>query len=189
MEIPKLTPSEAITLIKKELMSGDMKVNDKTLVDLLRGRDISEVVNLMMHSGSIYNRRILKFFRWFCKWMPIAIMLAHWYGIYDFAQDNRPTFILARATIFADVWAYFMLYILPLVIILASRFFFLCWRYRIPFYYFIGVNAIHLAYLSPFTTADMIMTHYCLMIFICIAYIVGFLEMFFKSDMGKKIFL
>ena len=29
MEKPELTPSEAIALIKKELMSGDMKVDDK----------------------------------------------------------------------------------------------------------------------------------------------------------------
>lgn len=52
---------------------------------------------------------------------------------------------------------YFSVYVHPLVIILASRFFWLCYRYRIPmFIYLFGINAIHLVYGSIFTTNDVV---------------------------------
>lgn len=47
---------------------------NETIARMLKGKDISEVVNLMFCSGNTYNRRILRFFRGFCKWVPVAVM-------------------------------------------------------------------------------------------------------------------
>ncbi len=164
------------------------KENDeKRLKSMLRGKDISEVVNLMLCSGNSYNRRILRFFRWFCKWVPIAVMLAHWYGLWDFSQHPRDMFVLDRENVSCYLWIYFMAYILPMVIIAASRFFYLCWRYRIPFFYFFGVNALHICYGNIFTTNDMVMPHFGLIVFICILYAYGFGEMALNTNVGKKL--
>ncbi len=164
-------------------------INDDTqLKRMLRGRDISEVISLMMKSGNVYNRRILRFFRWFCKWVPLGIMLTHWYGMYDFSRHPRPMFIVVEGNEACYTWIYFMVYILPMVIILASRFFFLCWRYRIPFFYFFGVNSIHLCCGSMITTNEMVMPHFCLGMMMVILYIYGFTEMFFSTNLGKRIF-
>lgn len=183
-----MTLREAIDIVHRELSNAQTVAEDRLLSEMLKGKDISEVVDMMMRNGNVYNRRTLRFFRWFCKWIPIGIMLVHWLGIYDFASDGREHFVLNRATCTADIWAYFMLYLLPLVIILASRFFYLCWRYRIPFFYFFGVNAMHLCYWSPFTTHDMIMPHYCLIAMICMMYVYGFVDMFLRSKLGQKLF-
>lgn len=48
----------------------------------------------MMSGGNRYNRRILKFFKWFSKWVPIAIMLFHAYGIWDFSRHPRDVYAL-----------------------------------------------------------------------------------------------
>ena len=154
---------------------------------MLKGKDISEVVNLMICAGNTYNRRILRFFRWFCKWIPIAVMLAHWYGLYDFSQHPRDMFVLDSENVSCYLWIYFMAYVLPLVIIAASRFFYLCWRYRIPFFYFIGVNAIHIGYGNIFTTNEMTMSHLGLVIFTCILYGYAFGEMALNTKVGKKL--
>ena len=76
---------------------------------------------------------------------------------------------------------YFMVYLLPMVMILASRFFFLCWKFRIPFFYFFGVNAIHIAYWSWYTTNEMVMPHFCLMVMVASFYLYGCLDVFFAK--------
>ena len=93
----------------------------ETLRAMLKGKDISEVVNLMICAGNTYNRRILRFFRWFCKWIPIAVMLTHWYGLYDFSQHPREMFVLDSENTSCYLWIYFMVYVLPMVIIAASH--------------------------------------------------------------------
>ena len=57
---------------------------EKEILRLMQGMDVSEVMQLIMKSGNRYSRRILKFFRWFCKYVPITIMLFHAYGMWDF---------------------------------------------------------------------------------------------------------
>lgn len=42
---------------------------EKEILRLMQGMDVSVVMQLLMKSGNRYNRRILKFFRWFCKWV------------------------------------------------------------------------------------------------------------------------
>ena len=84
---------------------------------------------------------------------------------------------------------YIMVYVLPMVIILASRFFWLCWKYRIPFFYFFAVNSIHLVYWSWYTTKEMIMAHFAIMAFTLLLYIYGAAEWFCsKSSLGKRLF-
>lgn len=81
-----------------------------------------------------------------------------------------------------------MVYIMPMVIILASRFFFLCWRYRIPFFYYFGVNAIHIVHGSVFTTNRMIMSHYTLFVMIALIYVYAFSDILLNTCVGRRLF-
>lgn len=65
------------------------KEDEGNLLRWLQDKDISEVLDLLMRHGNRYSRRILKFFRWFCKYTPIILMLFHSYGIYEFSQHHR----------------------------------------------------------------------------------------------------
>lgn len=188
MKEQDLDLSEALKIVSDFGGRREKKSEEERLKVMLKGKDISEVVNLMLNTGDSYNKRILRFFRWFCKWIPIAIMLTHWYGLYDFSQPPRDMFLLDSGNTSCYLWIYFMAYVLPMVIIAASRFFFLCWRYRIPFFYFFGVNAMHLCYWSIFTTNDMVMPHFCLMAMILMMYAYGFGEMVLNTRLVKRVF-
>ena len=86
------------------------------------------------------------------------------------------------------IFIYFMIYILPMVIILGSRFFFLCWRYRIPFFYFFGINAAHIVEWNWYTTNDMVDSCFTVMVVTALFYIYGFAEMFVSNTkIGRKI--
>lgn len=162
----------------------------KQLLVLVRGKDVSEIMELLAEGGNRYSRRILKFFRWFCKWAPVVIMLFHAYAMWDFGHNPREMFVVYSEHWVSYAFIYFMLYILPIVIILASRFFWLCWRYRIPFFYFFGVNATHIAYWNWYTTNEMVMSHYALMVMIAAFYIYGAADWFFgKTKIGRRLFL
>lgn len=164
------------------------KKKEEELLKLIDGMDVREVLTIVEKGGNRYNRRILRFFRWFCKWVPVGIMFTHWVAMYDFAQNHYDMFEPYEDNWVSYVFTYFMLYILPMVIILASKFFWLCWRYRIPFFYYFGVNAIHIGYWSWYTTNEMVMPHLCLAIMIACFYVYGFGEMFINNTrLGKKI--
>lgn len=92
---------------------------------LIKDIDVTELMNLLMKHGNRYSRRILKFFRWFCKYVPITLMCFHAYGMWDFSQHPRDMFIPYAENTPCYLYIYFMVYILPMVLILASRFFFL----------------------------------------------------------------
>ena len=62
------------------------KEDEENLLKWLKDKDVSEVMDLLMRHGNRYSRRILKFFRWFCKYVPITIMLFHAYGMWNFSQ-------------------------------------------------------------------------------------------------------
>ena len=65
-----------------------MNEDDKRMfLALVKGKDISEIMSLLAESGNQYSRRILRFFRWFSKWVPILIMTAHMYGVFDFSRN------------------------------------------------------------------------------------------------------
>ncbi len=51
------------------------KEDEQTILAAIAGKDVREVTALVMRASNRYSRRILKFFRWFCKWMPVCIMV------------------------------------------------------------------------------------------------------------------
>lgn len=56
---------------------------------LIKDIDVTELMNLLMKHGNRYSRRILKFFRWFCKYVPITLMCFHAYGMWDFSHIHE----------------------------------------------------------------------------------------------------
>lgn len=164
------------------------KKKEEELLRLIDGADVSEVLSIVERGNNRYNRRILRFFRWFCKWIPIVIMLAHWAAMYDFGQNHYDMFEPYEDNWVSYVFTYVMLYVFPMVIILASRFFWLCWRYRIPFFYFFGVNAIHIAYWNWYTTNEMVKPHFCLVIMIVCFYLYALSDVIMNNTrFGRKI--
>lgn len=161
---------------------------EEQLERLLKGIDISDVLKVASERGNRYNRRILKFFRWFCKWAPVFIMCVHVLGMLEFAHHPREMIIPINGNIACYLFIYLMVYIMPMIIILASRFFFLCWRYRIPFLYYFGVNAIHIVHGSIFTTNSMIMSHYALFVMTAVIYAYAFSDIFLNTCIGRKFF-
>lgn len=173
---------------RTKLKIMEQSEKEKEILRLMQGMDVSEVMQLLMKSGNRYNRRILKFFKWFCKWMPIAIMLVHSYGMINFSLHPREMLIKLPGNEPCYLFIYVMVYVFPMVIILASRFFWLCWRYRIPFFYYFGVNSIHIVHNSIFTTNAMIMSHYALMVMTAIIYVYSFTDLFCNGTrIGRKI--
>lgn len=155
---------------------------------LIKDVDVTELMGMLMKHGNRYSRRILKFFRWYCKYMPISLMFFHAYGIWDFSRHHREMFVPYNENMPCYIFIYFMVYILPMVTILASRFFFLCWWYRIPFFYFFGVNAAHIVEWSWYTTNEMVDSCYTVMIVTGMFYLYGFSDMIInKTKMGRKI--
>ena len=164
------------------------KEDEMKFQELTKGMYLSEIMSLVIRGENRYNRRILFFFKWFCKWMPVFIMLVHWAAMYDFGQNHYDMFEAYSDNWVSYTFTYFMLYVLPMVIILASRFFWLCWRYRIPFIYFFGVNAIHIAYWNWYTTNEMVTSHYALMIMVVVLYLYAFVEIVVcKTKLGRRI--
>lgn len=156
---------------------------------LIKDVDVTELMGMLMKHGNRYSRRILKFFRWFCKYVPITLMCFHAYGIWDFSQHPRDMLIPYAENTPCYLYIYFMVYILPMVTILASRFFFLCWWYRIPFFYFFGINAAHIVEWSWYTTNDMVDSCYTVMIVTGMFYLYGVSDMIInKTKMGRKFF-
>ena len=96
-------------------------------------------------------------------------------------------FVLDNENTSCYLWIYFMVYVLPMVIIAASRFFYLCWRYRIPFFYFFGVNSLHICYGTLFTTNEMVTPHFGLVIMITLLYLYSLGEAALGTKLGKKI--
>ena len=165
------------------------KEDEERCMAMLEGMDVSEVMGVLMRRGNRYSRRILKFFRWFCKWVPAVIMCFHMYGMWNFGHNPREMFEPNEENAVCYAFIYFMLYLLPMVIILASRFFFLCWRYRVPFFYYFGVNAVHLCYWSWYTTNEMVMSHYALMVMVGCFYAYGLADDFVnKTRIGRRLF-
>lgn len=167
----------------------DMTKEDEADVQrLLKNVDVTDLMDMLMKHGNRYSRRILKFFRWFCKYVPIIIMCFHAYGMLNFSQNHHEMFIPYAENMPCYIYIYFMLYTFPMVLILASRFFFLCWRYRIPFFYFFGINAAHIVEWSWYTTNDMIDSCFTVMVITAIFYLYSFVDLFIsRTKLGRKI--
>lgn len=95
--------------------------------------------------SSTLNRSIFFFYEKALRYVPILLMLCHWYGVYSFHDNPREIVIDIRENEECIAYLYFMVYIFPVVFMLpASHFFKLCWIWRIPFVYIIGTNAIRI---------------------------------------------
>lgn len=91
-----------------------MTKEDETEVQrLLKNVDVTELMDMLKKHGNRYSRRILKFFRWFCKYVPIVIMCFHAYGIWEFSQHPREMFIPHNENMPCYIFIYFMVYGFP----------------------------------------------------------------------------
>lgn len=161
----------------------------KALLSVLDGMDVSEVISLLIMSGNSYSRRLLKFIKWITKWLPICIMVWHSFAMLDFSQNPREMFIVHSEHWPSYTFIYVLLYVLPLVLILFSRFFWLCWVYRIPFFYYFGLNAIHLTYWSWYTTKDMVMSCMSVIVMTGVFYLYWVIDWFLtRTRIGKRFF-
>lgn len=158
----------------------------KVMSVLLRGLDVSEIIHLVILSGRGYSVKLLKFFKWYCQVMPAFMMLFHIACMYMFDQHSKEMGIWYKENMLCYVYIYFAVYVHPMVIIPASRFFWLCYRYRIPLIvYFFGVNAVHLVYWGIFTTNEMVKPTLAIMALTVMFYIYGFVDMWL-SGKGKQ---
>ena len=155
----------------------------------IQGYDIADILEILISADCNYDRRKLRFFRYFCMYFPIFVMFAHAYGVYDISQNPRCIFISEVGNIPCRLFVYTMVYIAPMIIVIASNFFHLCWRFKIPFFYFLGVNSIHIAYGSVFTTSEMITSHIVVGVMVLMFYLYGFAELFADSKIGRRLFI
>lgn len=102
------------------------------------------------------DRGIFWLYEWTLKYIPIVIMVAHWYGVFDFHSNPRELLVNVKENEACIAYLYCMTYIVPVLLMMpASYFFQLCWIYRIPFVYCIGVNMIRLFYGEWLITNEM----------------------------------
>lgn len=126
------------------------------------------------------DRSILKFYERVMKYVPIGLMLVHWYGTWDFHHQPRLVLLDNKDNEACVAFIYFMIYVFPLLSMLpASKFFHLCWIYRIPFYYLFGVNVIRMLYGKWLITSEMIAENYFLIVLTIILYIYAFIKLSF----------
>lgn len=111
----------------------------------------------------LLDRSIFWFYEWGLKWVPVALMVAHWYGVVDFHGNPREIFVDASENEACIAYLYVMAYVFPLLFMMPASFFYrLCWVWRVPFVYLIGVNVTRLCYGSLLIRNEMAMTDYTL---------------------------
>ena len=125
----------------------------------------------------LLSRKIWRFYELLSKWAPILLMLGHWYGVWDYGHYPRPTITDTAYNGNCIIWIYVMAYIyMPLSMIPVSFFFRYCWIYRIPFFYFFGINAIRLYYHHWLITPEQLEMHHVFIIFTLMLYAYGFIK-------------
>lgn len=124
------------------------------------------------------SRGVVSFYEWVMRYVPIVIMLAHWYGTWDFHHQPRTILLDNKDNEACVAFIYFMVYVFPIISMFpASCFFRLCWIYRIPFYYLIGVNIIRFLYGKWLITSDMMPENYYLILLTILLYIYAFIKL------------
>ena len=119
------------------------------------------------------SRPIFYFYDKGLRYVPIVIMLCHWYGTFHFHSNPHEFIFDTNGNKPCILFFYFMAYVFPVLFMLpASRFFKLCWIYRIPFIYLIGINIIRAYYQSYIITnemyeADLVLIALTLCLYIC----------------------
>ena len=118
------------------------------------------------------DRRIFLFYEWGLKYVPIILMLFHWYGVWNFHQNPREIIVCLKENEGCIVYLYFMAYIFPLLFMLpASLFYGLCWIYRLPFVYLIGTSIVRLYYGSLLIKNEMLDADYILILTMIALYV------------------
>ncbi len=159
------------------------------ILSAVKGKDASEVICLLMENGKTYSRRLLKFVQWVAKWVPIVIMLWHCFAMWDFSHNPREMFIVHSEHWPSYTFIYFMLYLLPVILIVFSELFCLCWVYRIPFFYFFGVNSIHITFGSWYTTNEMVGASLSVIVMTVFFYAYWLVKRFLTDTrIGRRIF-
>lgn len=123
------------------------------------------------------DRKIFLFYEWGLKYVPIFLMLCHWYGVWNFHQNPREIIVNIDENEGCIIYLYFMSYIFPLLFMVpASLFYGLCWIYRLPFVYLIGTSMIRLYFGSLLIKNEMIDADYILILFMIALYIYSFIR-------------
>ena len=125
----------------------------------------------------VLNRSIFFFYEKALRYVPVFLMLCHWWGVYSFHDNPREILIDIRENEECIAYLYFMVYLFPVVFMLpASHFFKLCWIWRIPFVYIIGTNAIRLYYGSWLITNEMYDADFILILMTLALYVCAFVQ-------------
>ena len=137
---------------------------------------LSEEEKALVMEG-LLSRKIWRFYELLAKWAPILLMLGHWYGVWTMGTIPRPTITDTAYNGNCIIWIYVLAYIyMPLSMIPVSFFFRYCWIYRIPFFYFLGINAIRLYYQHWLITPEQLEMHHVFIIFTLMLYAYGFIK-------------
>lgn len=124
------------------------------------------------------DRRIFLFYEWGLKYVPIILMVCHWYGVWNFHQNPREIMVCIKENEGCIAYLYFMAYIFPLLFMLpASLFYGLCWIYRLPFLYLIGISMIRLYFGSLLIKNEMLDADYILILFMIALYVYAFIRL------------
>lgn len=71
----------------------------------------------------ILNRSIFFFYSKALRYVPVSLMLCHWYGVYSFHDNPREILIDIRENEECIAYLYFMVYIFPVVFMLPASHF------------------------------------------------------------------
>lgn len=106
------------------------------------------------------------------RYAPIAVMLARWYGAYQF-YSNKMEITLWYEENEEPIWFFYIItYILyPISLWKGQRLHRLCVEWRIPLFYATGVNVVHLWYGSIIIRNEMFDLDVFLIIMVLILYI------------------
>lgn len=118
------------------------------------------------------NKGTFWWYEWALKYVPIVIMLVQWYGVFDFHSNPREIIVSIQENESCIAYLYCMTYVFPVLMMMpASYFYQLCWIYRIPFVYLIGVNVIRMFYGSWLITNEMYDADLIMIILVCVLYV------------------
>lgn len=106
------------------------------------------------------------------RYAPIIVMLARWYGVYQF-YSNKMEITLWYEQNEEPIWFFYIItYILyPISLWKGQRLHRLCVEWRIPLFYAAGVNVVHLWYGSIIIRNEMFDLDVFLIIMVVILYI------------------
>lgn len=132
---------------------------------------------------TIIEKAIWTFYHWSAIFVPIGIMLSHWYIFYVFSQNGYELMHYSPANEVCIAWIYTILYLaLPAMLVPATYLFRWCNFFRVPYIYFIFINVERWYYGSWFCTNEMVDTHYILIYCIICIYVLELVGLCLKNQ-------